>query len=58
MCGRTFQKTLLGEIRNLFGTVNPVPNLAPNYNAVPSDTLPVLRLDRRAGARSTCCGGV
>src|SRR5438067_5842478 len=46
MCGRTFQKTPLGEIRNLFGTVNPLPNAAPNYNAAPTDTLPVVRLDR------------
>ena len=46
MCGRTFQKTPLGEIQNLFETVNPVPNAAPNYNAAPTDTLPIVRLDR------------
>ena len=51
MCGRTFQKTPLGEIQNLFGTVNPVPNTAPNYNAAPTDTLPIVRLDRE-GRRS------
>ena len=51
MCGRTFQKTPLGEIQNLFGTVNPVPNAAPNYNAAPTDTLPIVRLDRE-GRRS------
>src|SRR5947208_6693867 len=46
MCGRTVQKTPLGEIRVLFETVNPIPNAAPNYNAAPTDTLPVVRLDR------------
>ncbi|HTT80789.1 MAG TPA: SOS response-associated peptidase [Stellaceae bacterium] len=46
MCGRTFQKTPLSEIRALFGTVNPLPNFAPTYNAAPTDTLPVVRLDR------------
>jgi putative SOS response-associated peptidase YedK len=46
MCGRTVQKTPLGEIRVLFETVNPVPNAGPNYNAAPTDTLPVVRLDR------------
>lgn len=51
MCGRTVQKTPLGEIRVLFETVNPVPNIAPNYNAAPTDTLPVVRLDRE-GRRS------
>src|SRR3954469_5630918 len=51
MCGRTVQKTPLGEIRILFETVNPVPNAAPNYNAAPTDTLPVVRLDRE-GRRS------
>lgn len=46
MCGRTFQRTPLSEIRVLFGTVNPLPNFAPTYNAAPTDTLPVVRLDR------------
>jgi putative SOS response-associated peptidase YedK len=44
-------KTPLGEIRALFETVNPTPNAAPNYNAAPTDTLPVVRLDRE-GRRS------
>ena len=46
MCGRTVQRNPLGEIRVLFETVNPIPNAAPNYNAAPTDTLPVVRLDR------------
>jgi putative SOS response-associated peptidase YedK len=46
MCGRTFQRTPLGEIAMMFETVNPVPNTAPNYNAAPTDALPVVRLGR------------
>ena len=46
MCGLVAQKTPLGEIRVLFETVNPVPNAAPTYNGAPTDTLPVVRLDR------------
>src|ERR1051325_10193984 len=51
MCGRVVQKTPMSEIRVLFETVNPVPNAAPTYNGAPTDTLPVVRLDR-AGRRS------
>jgi putative SOS response-associated peptidase YedK len=46
MCGRVVQKTPLGEIRVLFETTNPVPNTAPTFNGAPTDTLPVVRLDR------------
>ena len=46
MCGRVVQKTPLGEIRVLFETVNPIPNAAPTFNGAPTDTLPVVRLDR------------
>jgi putative SOS response-associated peptidase YedK len=46
MCGRVVQKTPLSEIRVLFETVNPIPNAAPTYNGAPTDTLPVVRLDR------------
>ena len=46
MCGRVVQKTALSEIRVLFKTVNPVPNAAPTYNGAPTDTMPVVRLDR------------
>jgi putative SOS response-associated peptidase YedK len=51
MCGRVVQKTPLGEIRILFETVNPVPNTAPTYDGAPTDTLPIVRLDRE-GHRS------
>ena len=46
MCGRVVQKTPLGEIRVLFETVNPIPNAAPTFNGAPTDTIPVVRLDR------------
>ncbi len=46
MCGRVVHKTPLGEIRVMFETVNTVPNSAASYNAAPTDTLPVVRLDR------------
>jgi putative SOS response-associated peptidase YedK len=46
MCGRVVQKPPLSEIRVLVETVNPVPNAAPTYNGAPTDTLPVVRLDR------------
>ena len=39
MCGRVVHKTPLGEIRVMFETVNPLPNLPPGYNAAPTDTL-------------------
>jgi len=51
MCGRVVQKTPLHEIRVLFETVNPLPNGAATYNGAPTDTLPVVRLDRE-GRRS------
>ena len=46
MCGRIVQHTPLGEIRVLFDALNPVPNTAPTYNGAPTDTLPIVRLDR------------
>jgi putative SOS response-associated peptidase YedK len=46
MCGRVVQKIPLGEIRVLFETVNPIPNTAPTYNGAPTDSLPIVRLDR------------
>src|SRR5437762_7275746 len=51
MCGRVVQRMPLSEIQVLFETINPVPNAAPTYNGAPTDTLPVVRLDRE-GRRS------
>src|SRR3954452_24338316 len=45
MCGRVVQKTPLAEIRVLFETVNPVPNMAATYNDAPTQNLAVVRLD-------------
>lgn len=45
MCGRVVQKTPLDEIRVLFETVNPVPNMAATYNGAPTQSLAVVRLD-------------
>jgi putative SOS response-associated peptidase YedK len=52
MCGRFVQKTPLGEIRVLFETANPVPNMAPRYNAAPTDGLAVVRFNPQTRARS------
>ena len=52
MCGRFVQKTSLGEIRVLFETPNPMPNMAPRYNAAPTDNLAVVRFNPQTRARS------
>jgi putative SOS response-associated peptidase YedK len=52
MCGRFVQKTPLGEIQVLFETTNPVPNMAPRYNAAPTDSLAVVRFNPQTRARS------
>jgi putative SOS response-associated peptidase YedK len=51
MCGRFVQKTPLGAIRVLFDTANPVPNMAPRYNAAPTDSLAVVRFNPQTRAR-------
>jgi len=52
MCGRFVQKTPLGEIRVLFDTANPVPNMAPRYNAAPTDSLAVVRFNPQTRTRA------
>jgi len=52
MCGRFVQKTPLGDIRVLFETVNPVPNMMPRYNAAPTDSLATVRYNPKTGERS------
>jgi putative SOS response-associated peptidase YedK len=52
MCGRFVQKTPLGDIRVLFETANPVPNMAPRYNCAPTDPLAVVRFNPQTRARS------
>jgi putative SOS response-associated peptidase YedK len=52
MCGRFVQKTPLGEIRVLFDTANPVPNMAPHYNAAPTQDLAVVRFNPQTRTRA------
>jgi putative SOS response-associated peptidase YedK len=52
MCGRFVQKTPLGEIQVLFETTNPVPNIAPRYNAAPTDSLAVVRFNPQTRSRA------
>jgi putative SOS response-associated peptidase YedK len=52
MVCRVFLTTPPKEIQALFETVNPAPNVAPNYNGAPRQRLPVVRLDRNTVARS------
>src|SRR5215471_2897673 len=52
MCGRFVQKTPLGEIHVLFETAGPVPNMAPRYNAAPTDNLAVVRFNPQTRQRA------
>ena len=52
MCGRFVQKTPLGDIRVLFETTNPVPNMSARYNAAPTDSLAVIRFNPQTRQRS------
>jgi putative SOS response-associated peptidase YedK len=51
MCGR-FASFLPAEaLRQIFGTVNPLPNLAPSWNLAPTQPAPVVRLHPETGER-------
>ena len=52
MCGRFVQKTPLGDIQVLFGTQNPVPNMAARYNCAPTDSLAVVRFNPQTRTRA------
>jgi putative SOS response-associated peptidase YedK len=52
MCGRFVQKTPLGDIRVLFETTNPVPNMSARYNAAPTDSLAVVRYNPQTRERA------
>src|SRR5260370_3670124 len=52
MCGRFVQKTPLGDIRVLFETTNPVPNMSARYNAAPTDGLAVVRYNPQTRERA------
>ena len=61
MCGRVRLSSDVSEIRLVFRIPpeRPLPNFPPSWNVAPTDSLPVVRLDAKAGQRSLdmlCCG--
>jgi putative SOS response-associated peptidase YedK len=54
MCGRVRLSSDVGEIKLVFSIPphRPTPNFAPTWNAAPTDALPVVRYDVKAGERS------
>src|SRR6266403_1036142 len=54
MCGRARLSSDVSEIKLVFSVPphRPTPNLAPSWNVAPTDPLPVVRYDPRAGERS------
>ena len=54
MCGRVRLSSDVSEIKLVFSIPphRPTPNFAPSWNAAPTDPLPIVRFDARAGERS------
>jgi putative SOS response-associated peptidase YedK len=54
MCGRVRLSSDVSEIKLVFSIPphRPTPNLAPSWNVAPTDPLPVVRYDAKAGERS------
>jgi len=54
MCGRARLSSDVSEIKLVFSIPpeRPTPNIAANWNAAPTEDLPVIRYDARAGQRS------
>lgn len=52
MCGRLFQVTPPKRLSELFGTVNPLSNAPPRYNAAPTDLLLTVRWNPKTGDRA------
>jgi putative SOS response-associated peptidase YedK len=54
MCGRARLSSDVSEIKLVFSIPSdrPTPNVAPSWNVAPTDPLPVVRYDTRAGERS------
>jgi putative SOS response-associated peptidase YedK len=54
MCGRVRLSSDVSEIKLVFSIPShrPTPNFAPSWNAAPTDQLPIVRFDKRAGERS------
>lgn len=51
MCGRYVQETAPDELARVFGTANPLPNLAATWNMAPTRTGPVVRRHPDTGQR-------
>jgi putative SOS response-associated peptidase YedK len=51
MCGRYASFLPAEAIARIFGTVNPLPNLAPSWNFAPTNDTAVIRRHRETGAR-------
>jgi hypothetical protein len=54
MCGRVRLSFDVSEIKLVFSIPphRPTPNFPPNWNVAPTDSLPVVRYDAKAGERS------
>ena len=51
MCGRFALDSAMLRLRELFGTVNALPNFAPSSNIAPTQSAPVVRRHPQTGAR-------
>ena len=54
MCGRVRLSSDVSEIKLVFSIApqRPTPNIAPSWNVAPTDPLPVVHYDAKAGERS------
>ena len=54
MCGRVHLSSDVSEIKLVFSIPphRPTPNFPPSWNVAPTDPLPVIRYDAKAGERS------